>query len=166
MIRGRSSLPLLWVLAAVFGACADEPAATPAAEPAVADEVARILRAIEDDPARGALAEVDAAVEDDLPVRAAELLREKAIPAAREAVARGRALEMRTGEGARLRLALVSALEARVRALEQEASVLSRGMVEDFALAGAFRAERIAEEQIVAVAESAQATRDAAGPTR
>lgn len=174
MTRSRASsagvrLPLVpWLFAAALAAsCAEESAAARGGdEPAAAADAARVTRAIADDPAREALAEVDAAIDDDLPARAAELLEQAAIPAARDAVARARALETLTDEGARLRLALVSALEARAEALEKEAAALSRGMVEDLALVDALRAERRAEERMVAVSESARKIEAADPPTR
>ncbi len=128
---------------------------SPADSPDVAEDRARIVRAIAEDPARPPLAEVDAAIDDDLPVRAAELLGDAAIPAARDAAAAARALEARTDEGVRLRDALAAAFEERVTALEQKARALERG-VEDLALADAFRAERRAEEHIAAVEAEAR----------
>jgi hypothetical protein len=167
----RASLAALLSFAAL-AACAEE--RTPAAEApateapsrATSTDAERIARAISDDPARASLAEVDAALDQDLPVRAAELLSDSAIPAARESLERARVMEVDTAEGGRMREALVSALDARVRALEQKASALERGMVEDLALADAFRAERAAEEQLVAVVESLATTREGAVPAR
>lgn len=96
------------------------------------------------DPVDAALPAVDDAVERDLPVRAAELLRATAIPAARELVARAEAIEPTTDLGVALRRQWLAAQSQRVAALEAYAAALERGIVEDLVLADALRDQRLA----------------------
>jgi hypothetical protein len=101
------------------------------------------------DPVSEALAAVDAAVERDLPVRAAELLRAQALPACRTLVATAEAIEVGTDLGAALRQQLVAAHTLRAAALEAYAGALERGIVEDLVLADALRDQRVAGQALV-----------------
>lgn len=104
-----------------------------------------------DDPAAGALEEVDDAMLDDLPARAAQLLEEGAIPASRRQAERVRALEVRTTEGRRLRRRLLEAYRARTTALEQYREALERGHVEDLKLTDSLHAQRDAHDQLLEI---------------
>lgn len=116
---------------------------------------ARLLsEAMVEDPAAGALEEVDEAMLDDLPARAAELLESGAIPASRQQAERVEALEMSTAEGRRLRRRLLDAYRARTAALEQYREALARGHVEDLRLTDSMRAQREAHERLLDIDEA------------
>jgi len=115
--------------------------------------------AVTDERALGSLEEVDEAVADDLPVRAAELLEAGAIPAAERHVGQLRDLPMRTASGRGLRAQAVEVLQARADALEQYRAALERGLVEDVTLLEALGAQRRAEEEVDAFLGELEAIR-------
>lgn len=133
-------------LLAVAGCGDDEPEA-PA--PDVVDDAAAIQRVMADDLSMLSLEEVEQAVDEDLPARAAELLEQGGIPNVRrqrEAVAE---LEPGTDEGTALQTEALELLDARIEALESYREVLSRGLVQDdLAMLDAIQAQRRAEEAI------------------
>lgn len=134
-----------WILPALIVsiACGDE---QPEGPPPDVREDARVLAEIlADDPTPRALSEVDDAVMDDLPARAAELLESGAIPAARQRLALAEAAAVQTTEGRLLRNEVVAAMRERVAALEEYRAVLARGDVTDLRLAAALRKQRHAE---------------------
>lgn len=102
----------------------------------------------------GVLVDVDAAVERDLPVRAAGILTERALPASRALIARLREIELRSELGDALRDQWVAACTARETALERYAAALERGIVEDLTLADALRDQRRAHDAVVAAREA------------
>jgi hypothetical protein len=129
------------------------------AERAARADLDRLEALLARDPAAEPLREVDEAIDDELLVRAGELLEAQGLPAAREAARAAGALEVRSPEARRLGEALSAAYRARVEALEQTARVLARGPGEGLALVDAFRAQREAEGQILAVREALEALR-------
>lgn len=102
------------------------------------------------DPVEQVLVEVDAAVERDLPVRAAGILAERALPASQTLITRLREIDPRTDLGAALRDQWVAACTARDTALRAYAAALERGIVEDLTLADALRDQRRAGDAVVA----------------
>ena len=153
MRRASASAALL---AACLLGCGDDEEAAPASADLEADARA-IAEVLADDPTPAALVEVDDAILDDLPVRAAEMLESGAIPAARRQVERIDALELGTSEGRVLRNRVATAMRARVDALEGYREALSRGEVEDLQLAQALRAQREAEGALAAASEEVEA---------
>lgn len=142
--------PVSALLLCTLLACGDDDGPEPPAADLI-DDVVALQRVIGDDIATGPLEEVDEMVSEDRPVAAADLLRTGAIPAARRHLDRVKAVEPGTAEGRRLHQALVEAYEARMSSLEQYATVLDRGMVEDLALVEALGAQRAATEAVIAV---------------
>lgn len=132
-----------WLLAASTGC---DRSAGPSAD-LVADAT-DLQRAVTNDRELAALVEVEDAVADDLPVRAAELLRIGAIPAARRHVTEVAELTMRTAEGRRHHRRAMSLLDKRVDSLQLYHDALERGLIEDVQLLEAIRAQREAEEAI------------------
>ena len=100
------------------------------------------------DPVERVLLEVDAVVERDLPVRAAGILTERALPASQAFTASLRAIEPRSELGVVLRDQWVAACTARETALLAYAAALERGIVEDLTLADALRDQRHAGEAV------------------
>jgi hypothetical protein len=140
-------------------ACGDDDAAQP--PPADLREDARaIAEILADDPTPAALVEVDDAILDDLPVRAAEMLESGAIPAARRQVEAAEALDLGTPDGRQLRNRVVTAMRARVHALEAYRDALARGEVEDLQLAQALREQRAAEASIAEASVAVEALLD------
>jgi hypothetical protein len=154
----RCALALTLVVIVACGGGEDE-----ARRAAEREDVTRLEALLARDPATAPLRAADEAVDDDLPVRAAHLLEDRGLPAAREAVSAAEALEVRSAEGRRLARALAAAYRARVGALERTERALARGVADDLVLADAFRAQREAEEQILAVHRDVEALRR--GPT-
>jgi len=113
--------------------------------PTLEDDVIALQASVAADTCPGALEDVDRAVEEDKPVRAARLLRSAGIPAAARQVARLRDTPAHTSEGIGLRQEGVTLYEARRRALAAYADVLERGVVEDFALVVALDGQRQAD---------------------
>lgn len=124
----------------------------PKSEEGPSNDLRAEVRALEtilaDDLVLLAVRDADDAVAEDLPVRAAGLLRDGAIPAARRQAEQVRAADVTTPEGLALRDEAARALDARTAALEQYADVLARGLLEDLELAMALRAQREAEGTI------------------
>ena len=145
MIRG---LALGLALAVAGWGCGDDDEGP---SPDLKADARALSLAMVEDPAAGALEEVDEAMLDDLPARAAELMERGAIPASRQQTARIEALEMSSVEGRQLRRRLIEAYRARTRALEQSQRVLARGDVEDIALTDSLRAQREAHDMVLAV---------------
>ncbi len=139
------SARLAWLLLALAGCGRDAP---PAAEPSeIADGAA--LEALLADPAYAeALAPAEDAVAADLPVRAADRIRELTLPAARRQLERLRAFSARSSKGRRAAERANEALAARVAALETYGAALERGLLEDLVLVDALRAMRRAEESV------------------
>lgn len=106
------------------------------------------------DPVEHVLTDVDDAVERDLPVRAAGILTERALPASQALITRLREIELRTDLGATLRDQWVAACTLRETALEAYAAALERGIVEDLTLADALRDQRRAGDAVVAAREA------------
>lgn len=138
-------------------ACGGDDEAT--SERSARAEVEQLERAVHDDLELLAMEEVEDAVAEDLPVRAAELLRAGALPAARRHVERVRDLSLSTARARALQLDSVGALEARADALEQYAAALERGLIEDLQLVQALGAQRAAEERIAALMRELEAAR-------
>lgn len=97
------------------------------------------------------LEEVDRAVDDRLPVRAAELIDRAALPAARTLRERLEQATIVTPEGERVRTKAVGVASRRVRSLEQWRDALARGTVEDMQLVDAMRSQRAVERELVAL---------------
>jgi hypothetical protein len=142
-VRGALALTSLLALLA----CGDDEPEAPVAD--LVGDAAAIQRVMADDLAMISLEEVEEAVDEDLPARAAELLEQGGIPNVRrqrEAVA---ALEPGTPEGQALQTEALELLDARIDALESYREVLARGLVaDDLALLDAIQAQRRAEEAI------------------
>jgi hypothetical protein len=109
------------------------------------------------DGSRGVLREVDEAVEDRLPVRAAEMLRGAAVPAVRRLRVAIEAETLRTEAGRAMRARAVEVLEARAQAMERYADALARGEVEDERLLAALHAHRLAEQRWLRLLDDAHA---------
>ncbi|MAQ17400.1 MAG: hypothetical protein CMN30_21710 [Sandaracinus sp.] len=133
----------------VLAACGDDADEGPSRRLVV--DVADLQRAMGDDLAVLALEEVEDAVADDLPARAAQLLERGAIPATERQRATIAALEMSTDEGVALRDRAVALVADRKAALEAYREVLARGlMTDDLAMLDAITAQREAEEALTA----------------
>lgn len=132
-----------------------EQPATPLTEEERSD-VAAIRRVVDEGPdaVEQVLVEVDAAVERDLPVRAAGILTERALPASRALLTRLREIELGTELGGALRHHWVTACTAREAALTAYAAALERGIVEDLTLADALRDQRRAGDAVAAAREA------------
>ena len=134
-------------LALAWLACGDDSADAPTAS--LVQDVGDIQRTMADDLVVLALEEVESAVADDLPARAAHLLEVGAIPATerqREAV---QGLEMGTDDGRAFRDEAAQLLAARKVALESYRAVLARGLVaDDLAMLDAIHDQRVAEDAI------------------
>jgi hypothetical protein len=96
------------------------------------------------------LVDVDGAVERDLPVRAAGILTERALPASRGLLARLREIEPQSELGTLLHQQWVAACTTRETALTGYAAALERGIVEDLTLADALRDQRHAGDAVAA----------------
>lgn len=142
------------LLAACGGSTSEAP--TPAA---VQADVGALQLALSDDLSLLAIEEAERLVDDDRPVLAASRFRDGALPAARRHVERVRGLELGTADGRRLQADAVSALEARVMALQRYAAALDRGIVEDYELAEALRVQREAEAAIETLFERLEVLR-------
>ena len=101
------------------------------------------------DPVADRLPAVDEAVEQDLPVRAAGILKGDVLPASAAFLARLNALSLGSEYGRGLRSTWVAAYEKRAAALTAYAAALERGIVEDLVLADALRDQRAAGESIL-----------------
>ena len=132
------------------------------AEPSrsLVEDVAALQQASADDLVLLALDEVESAVADDLPARAARLLERGAIPAAERHAEAVEALTLSTDEGRVLRAEGARLLQARVEALELYQASLVRGLVEDdMAALEAIQAQRRAEEALATYFERLAAIR-------
>lgn len=127
------------------GASGGEVPESPRALVAAVESLQRLLTA---DPALGALAEVDRAINEDKPVLAAQLLDAGVVPATRSQIERIRELELPPGRARGLQDEAVTLYEARLASLELYARALERGMVEDLDLLTAISAQREAEQAI------------------
>ncbi|MBK7153800.1 MAG: hypothetical protein IPL19_09685 [Sandaracinaceae bacterium] len=96
------------------------------------------------------LLDVDGAVERDLPVRAAGVLTERALPASRAQLARLQEIEPRSELGTLLHEQWLLAWTTRETALTRYAAALERGIVEDLTLADALRDQRHAGDAVAA----------------
>ena len=139
----------LFLLAGFAAGCdEDEPEGPP---PALMDDARAMQQIVADDLVVLSLEEVEAAVDDELPVRAASLLERGAIPGARRHREALEAFEPSTPEGRQLKERGEEALRQRSEALEAYREVLARGLVEDdLALLDAVRAQRAAEDEVLA----------------
>lgn len=145
-----------WIACALLLACGDDDAGP---EPPSADVVAdaRALQdALADDTATRALEDVDD-VADTLPVRAADMLTNGVIPAARRQVEAVEAVSVGTERGRTLKAQALGACRARVTALEEYVPLLERGRVEDYDLVANLRAQRAAETALVEVLDALEA---------
>lgn len=155
--------PLL-AASALLAACGDDDEGEAPIPQDLVEDARRLQDVIASDPAITALEEAEDAVADDRPVRAADLLLAGGIPAAGRQVERVRAVTLGTDEGRALQRRAVAAYEARVEALGQYRLALERGVVEDMTLVEALRAQREADEAILAVDEALADIRPLAGP--
>ncbi|MEO0326840.1 MAG: hypothetical protein AAF447_28115 [Myxococcota bacterium] len=137
------------------------PSAPPGPTPAEAADGAALQRLLTDRAYAEALAPAEEAVAADLPVRAAERLREATLPAARAQLARLGAFSPASPAGRRATAKARDALQARMEALETYAAALERGLVEDLVLVDALRDMRVAENAIDAALGEAAALRGA-----
>lgn len=153
----RSCMPAAALALLAFG-CGESSEDAPAPANVRAD-VGAIQLALSDDLSLLAIEEAERLVDDDRPVLAATRFRDGALPAARRHVERVRALALTTEEGRQLRAEAVTALEARVSALQRYAAALDRGIVEDYELAEALRVQREAEAAVEAVFDRLEALR-------
>ena len=137
-------------LALVLTACACGNDAPEVAEPEadLRAEVRLLQRAMTRDLVLLSLEEVEEAMAEDLPVRAAELLESGAIPASRRQAERVAGLATHHPRAQALRDEAVELLGERTRALEAYQRALERGLVEDVTLLDALSSQREAEEAI------------------
>ncbi len=117
----------------------------------MSDDVARIAAELSDHLELDAMEEVEEAVAEDLPVRAAQLLRAGALPAARRHARTMEAVRVTTPRGEALREEAVAALDARATALEHYGAALERGLIEDLQLLDAIAEQRAAEAAVGAL---------------
>lgn len=99
------------------------------------------------------LEEVEALVDEDLPVRAAQLLEGGTLPAARRHVRHVSEETMSSATGRQLREEAVGVLQARVDALVTYQEALERGLMEDLVLLDSLRQQREAEVAVTAFIE-------------
>ena len=136
-------LRICLVFAAILAACGS---AKEGSDPGlIRADIARIDDVIAADESVHVLAEVDGAVEDRLPVRAAEMIRAAAIPSITKTRTALAGLHIVSPEVSRLLSIFTTAESARAAALEAYASALARGEVEDERLLDALHAHRTAE---------------------
>lgn len=147
------------VLMLVLGGCSEptsEPSLAQSARerPAVPNETNLALRdALSADRTLAAMQAVDEAVAEDLPVRAAGILREQTLPAIDATIASVTALSLGTTAAEDRRDDALAILRRRRSALVQYADALDRGLVEDLVLLDAIRAQRNAEQELSAFLE-------------
>lgn len=128
-------------------ACGDDEPEAPATD--LVSDATALQRVMADDLAMLSLEEVEEAVDEDLPARAAELLEQGAIPNVRRQRRAVAELELGTAEGEALQTEALELIDARIAALESYREVLARGLVQDdLAMLDAIRAQRRAEEAI------------------
>jgi hypothetical protein len=139
----------LGIWAALVSSCGSE-AATAVTE-IVRQDARRILEVVSADSTNAALADVDRAVERELPVKASGLLEQGAIPAARRHLTRLADLELESNLGKSLRDEAILVYQARLSALSTYQALLARGQVVDVALFDSIRAQRQAQEAILAL---------------
>lgn len=108
------------------------------------------------DQASVALGDVDRAIAEERPYLAAERLSQGAIPAAHRQIERVRETEVRSARGRDLKERLTQAYRLRLAALETYRDVLGRGE-QGMDLAEALRAQRNAEEAIIAIHDALEA---------
>jgi len=136
-------------VALVAGCSGDRPDARD--EVALGHDADALREALLADPALPVLVEVRRVVEDDLPVRASEILEQVAIPAARRQVETLAACRVETAEGEALRRRAEEAYQARLSALRDYQRALARGPLEDMVLLEAVRSLRASEEALAEV---------------
>ncbi len=132
-------------------ACSDDSAQTPEPTADLQTEVRTLHREVTNDLVLISLEEVEEAMAEDLPVRAAELLQSGTIPAARRQARRVEELELGHPRAQALRERAVERLGARTEALQAYQQALERGLVEDVTLLDALQKQREAEEAIDAL---------------
>lgn len=136
---------LAFALALLFSGCEEDEPEAPA--PDIVTDASEIQRVLADDLAMLSLEEVETAVDDDLPARAAELLEQGAIPNVRRQREAVTALSPGTDQGRELQTEALGLVDARIEALQSYREVLARGLVQDdLAMLDAIRAQRRAEE--------------------
>jgi hypothetical protein len=119
--------------------------------PALQRDAHAIQDLIATDPAQGVLAEIDAEVEDERPIRASQMIQQAALPAARRQLDRSGDLEPGTPEGRELLRRTSDAYRRRIAALDRYQKALSRGVVEDLELVEAMRDQRLVEEELLRI---------------
>lgn len=141
---------------AVAPACSSG-AATPTAPEAPAEATVADVRALfvvlDDDPALPLLEDVDAAIAENRPVLAADLIGRAAVPAVREHVDAIAQVATTSAEGRTFRERAVRAYRARITALEGLARLLARAEGESVELLEAMHAESRAEVAILRLHE-------------
>lgn len=151
----RGAIGALCVTATLLWGCERR---GPSAEEEARTRDAAALRAVLNaDPALPVLEEVRQVVEEDLPVRAADLLEMAAIPAARRQTDAVGRCTLETQEGRALQRRAQEAYRARLAALRDYRRALARGPIEDLVLLDAVHALRASEEELAAVHASVQA---------
>jgi hypothetical protein len=145
----------LWLACALAVACGDDDAPEPPA-PELVGDVRALQDALADDTTTRGLEDVDD-VAETLPVRAAGMLTSGVIPAARRQADAVEAVAVSTEQGRALKAQALGACRARVTALEEYVPLLERGREEDYALVANLRAQREADEAIVAVLDALDA---------
>lgn len=143
----RLALSLPWVCLVWGIACSDDSGGE-APEADLQTQVRTLHREVTNDLVLIALEEVEEAMAEDLPVRAAELLETGAIPAARRQAERVGALDLSHPRAIELRDRAAARLSARTDALDAYRRALQRGLVEDVTLLDALQKQREAEEAI------------------
>ncbi|MDH5490920.1 MAG: hypothetical protein OEY14_02995 [Myxococcales bacterium] len=143
------ALPWLWA------ACGQE--APEGSSGQLAAEVEHLQAVLLSDVYHSADRHVRAALESDLPARAAALLEREVAPAARLQLQAVEEMSPSTERGRELRALALSRLEARLGTVREYARVLARGPVEDLRLVDAMRSRREAELGIVGLLEQLDA---------
>ncbi len=159
MRRAFSSAVFLLALVA-FG-CEKETSPPPANLAAEAEGLNALLAS---DPVASALEDVEYLVDQERPVHASEQLVSTVIPASTRYRETIDAFAVETSEGRRIKRRLSRALSAREEALTRYATAIGRGAVEDLELAVTFRAQREAEEELLAVQDALLALASGTAP--
>lgn len=150
----RGPLPAVLLVLQLFGAGCSEPSSSEAADSPTPrqtrpgeDEERQLLRnALNQDRTLEALEAVEDASAQDLPVRAAGILRESVLPAVDQTIDEIRALEFSIPVVQQRQDRALALLQDRRDALRDYARALDRGLVEDMELLDALSAQRSAEE--------------------
>ena len=128
-----------------FFGCSDHSPPTPRD---LQGDVAKLQRTMTDDLELVALDEVEKALADDLPYRAAQLLMAGALPASERHVSHVEELTFQTKRGQRLGEEAKTLLRARADALKLYGEALQNGFPDDLQSVRALRAQRNAESAI------------------